>query len=227
MPFSKAATSSVRVSMVPLASSMAFSKSEAAKSSCFLLSSFLSISASQYAFFWSSLDCSLPSKATMSSIMASTLSKPTVLPRRASARKSKRGSWSPPPSCVLALRACNARCLTSLPLALVCNSEGLGNVFLKSSKASSSFRILIVSARANNSSVRVFCTASHSSFFFAQLLSRSAKNFLSSPRDLVVSSKSSFKVSILTPVCPWRPSFASIACVLLLTSFCLAATKEA
>mmetsp|Transcript_36318 Transcript_36318/g.82606 ORF Transcript_36318/g.82606 Transcript_36318/m.82606 type:complete len:224 (+) Transcript_36318:853-1524(+) len=222
MPCSKAATSSVRVAIVPLASSMALFRSEAAKSSSFLESSFLSISDSQYAFFWSSLACSSPSKATMSSIMVRTFSKLTFLPRRASTKKSSLGSLI----CALALRACNARCLTSFPLARVWMNDGLGSVPLKSSRASSSLRILIVSAMATCSSARVVCTTSHSCLFFSQFESRSARNFLSSARDLVVSSKSSFSASIFRPAWPWRPSLASIACVVLPISFFLAATSD-
>mmetsp|Transcript_55655 Transcript_55655/g.165500 ORF Transcript_55655/g.165500 Transcript_55655/m.165500 type:complete len:225 (-) Transcript_55655:242-916(-) len=222
MPFSKAATSSVSVEMVPLASSTALPRSETARSSSFLLSSLLSSSALQYVFFLASLTCSLPSRATMSSIMARTLSKLTFLPRSAKARKSNRGSAERRP---WAARARSACLRTSFPLALVWSSEGLGSVFLKSSRASSSFRILIVSAIARSSSARVFCTTSNSAFFFAQFESRSARNFLSSFRDFVVSSRSSFSATIFTPVCPWRPSLTSMALVLLLTSFSLAATR--
>mmetsp|Transcript_25340 Transcript_25340/g.80542 ORF Transcript_25340/g.80542 Transcript_25340/m.80542 type:complete len:228 (+) Transcript_25340:828-1511(+) len=227
MPFSSAATSSVRVAMAPFASSMALPRSEAARSSSFFLSSFLSSSSSQYAFFWSSPTCSFPSRATMPSIMARTFSKLTFFPRRASARKSRRGSARLLWPRLLAARARSACRLTSLPLALVCSREGLGSVFLKSSRASSSLRILMVSARATSSSARVFCTTSHSALFFSQFLSRSARNCLSSASDLVVSSRSAFRASISRPVCPWRPSLASMACVLLLISFSLAAAREA
>mmetsp|Transcript_105793 Transcript_105793/g.257020 ORF Transcript_105793/g.257020 Transcript_105793/m.257020 type:complete len:212 (+) Transcript_105793:840-1475(+) len=211
MPFSSAATSSVRVAMLPSASSMALPKSETANSSSFFSSSFLSSSDSQYAFFLSSLACSWPSNSTMLSIMVRTLSKLTFFPWSASTKKSRRGSASILRCRLLAMSACNACRRTSLPLALVCRSEGLGSVFLKSSRESSSLRILMVSARATSSSERVFCTTSHSAFFFSQFLSRSAKNFLSSSNDFVVSSKSSFKASISKPVCPLRSSLDSMA----------------
>mmetsp|Transcript_36325 Transcript_36325/g.82623 ORF Transcript_36325/g.82623 Transcript_36325/m.82623 type:complete len:205 (+) Transcript_36325:624-1238(+) len=202
MPFSRAAISSARVAIAPLASSMALPKSDAARSSSFLVSSFLSNSASQYAFFWWSLACSSPSMETMSSIILMTFSKLTFFPRRASTRKSTRGSADLPWARLPAVSACNACCRTSLPLALVCNNEGLGKVFLKSSSASSSFRTLIVPARATSSSARVFLRSSHSAVFVSQLFSRPARNFLSSARAASVSERSSFMVTIATPNSP-------------------------
>mmetsp|Transcript_80044 Transcript_80044/g.203690 ORF Transcript_80044/g.203690 Transcript_80044/m.203690 type:complete len:200 (-) Transcript_80044:371-970(-) len=173
MPAVKAAISSVVVSMKAFVSSMAFSKSEMSRSSSFFLSSAASISFSQYSFLSSSSTCSLPSSVTISSIIVNTLSKLTFLPRRAKEIKSKRLSWLP-------RSAFMAKWRTSLSRWDTCKSEGLGRVFPKRSSASSSFRILMVSASAKVSSARVFFTTSYSASLDAQLLSKSDKNFLSS-----------------------------------------------
>mmetsp|Transcript_9127 Transcript_9127/g.24603 ORF Transcript_9127/g.24603 Transcript_9127/m.24603 type:complete len:200 (-) Transcript_9127:900-1499(-) len=173
MPAARAASSSVVVSMKAFVSSMAFSKSEMSRSSSFFLSSEASISFSQYSFFSSSSTCSLPRSVTISSTISSTLSKLTFLPRRAKEIKSKRLSWLP-------RSAFMAKWRTSLSRWDTCKSEGLGRVFPKISSASSSFRILMVSAIAKVSSARVFFTTSNSSVLVAQFLSKSAKNFLSS-----------------------------------------------
>mmetsp|Transcript_93783 Transcript_93783/g.252795 ORF Transcript_93783/g.252795 Transcript_93783/m.252795 type:complete len:200 (+) Transcript_93783:68-667(+) len=173
MPAARAASSSVVVSMKAFVSSMAFSKSEMSRSSSFFLSSAASISFSQYTFLPSSSTCSLPSSVTISSIIANTLSKLTFLPRRAKEIKSKRLSWLPRSALMAMWR-------TSLSLTVTCKSEELGKVVLKSSSASSSFKILMVSAIARVSSARVFFTTSYSAVLVAQFLSKSARNFLSS-----------------------------------------------
>mmetsp|Transcript_16897 Transcript_16897/g.46663 ORF Transcript_16897/g.46663 Transcript_16897/m.46663 type:complete len:200 (-) Transcript_16897:442-1041(-) len=173
MPAARAASSSVVVSMKAFVSSMAFSKSKVSKSSSFFLSSLASISFWQYTCLSSSSTCSLPSSVTISSIMDSTLSKLTFLPRRAREMKSKRLSWLPRSALMAMWR-------TSLSLRVTCKSEELGKVVLKSSSASSSFKILMVSAIARVSSARVFFTTSYSASLLAQLLSKSARNFLSS-----------------------------------------------
>mmetsp|Transcript_93782 Transcript_93782/g.252791 ORF Transcript_93782/g.252791 Transcript_93782/m.252791 type:complete len:200 (+) Transcript_93782:68-667(+) len=173
MPAARAASSSVVVSMKAFVSSMAFSKSEMSRSSSFFLSSAASISFSQYTFLPSSSTCSLPSSVTISSTIASTLSKLTFLPRKTKEMKSKRLSGLP-------RSAFMARRRTSLPRWATCKSEGLGNAFLKRSSASSSLRILMVSAIASVSSARVFFTTSYSAVLVAQFLSKSARNFLSS-----------------------------------------------
>mmetsp|Transcript_93822 Transcript_93822/g.261194 ORF Transcript_93822/g.261194 Transcript_93822/m.261194 type:complete len:222 (-) Transcript_93822:132-797(-) len=221
MPFSKEAISSVSAATMPLASSVAFSRSEIARSRPFFSSSALSSEASQYAFLSSSSACSFFNSATISSIMATTFSKPAVRLRRARATKSRRASR---------FAACSARSAcrrTSLDVTCVCSREGLGRVFLKSSNASSEFRILMVSARAKSSSALVFWTTSHSAFLALQFLSRSARKDLSSARDFVVSSRSSLRVSISIPTCPARSSFDSIALVLALisASFAVAAAS--
>mmetsp|Transcript_93044 Transcript_93044/g.240881 ORF Transcript_93044/g.240881 Transcript_93044/m.240881 type:complete len:296 (-) Transcript_93044:451-1338(-) len=193
------------------------------KSNSFFLSSASSSLASQKAFLSSSVPCSFPSSATISSIMLSTLSKLTFFPRRAKATRSKRVSWPCPRWA--ARRTLKACCRTSLPRIFICSNDGLGSVFLNKSKASSSFRSLMVSAIANNSSARVFCTTSNSSFFVAQFFSKSARNFLSSSYEAEVSSKSSRKVSISTPTFPRRAVFPSMDLEFAAISFSLAATS--
>mmetsp|Transcript_64485 Transcript_64485/g.199954 ORF Transcript_64485/g.199954 Transcript_64485/m.199954 type:complete len:235 (+) Transcript_64485:901-1605(+) len=189
-------------------------------------SSVLSSLDSQYAFFSSSSVCSFASKASMSSIMPRIFSKLTFCPWRANASRSRRASFV-----ALLLRtapkACKAFLLRCLSVSTVCNREALGKVFLKSSKASSSFSILMVSANATSSSARVFFTASHSFSLVVQLFSRFARKPWSSARDLEVSSKSSFNVAISTPNSAMRWVLSSIAFKLAAISFSFAADNAA
>merc|ERR1719223_1134303 len=86
----------------------------------------------------------------------------------------------------------------------------LGSVFLKRSRASSSFKTLMVSARATNASARIFDLSSHSLVFVAHPFSNSAKNFLSAARAFAVSSTSSFMSTISMPVSPISFNLASM-----------------
>mmetsp|Transcript_32680 Transcript_32680/g.64362 ORF Transcript_32680/g.64362 Transcript_32680/m.64362 type:complete len:259 (-) Transcript_32680:390-1166(-) len=117
-------------------------------------------------------------------------------------RKRVRAAWA----------LCSPVCTKALALAL-------GNVFLNKSRASSSFSTLIVSAMATSSSARVFDRSSHSAFFSAQLLSRPARNFLSSSNAACVSDRSSSICTMATPMLPMDSVFASIACDNASTSF--------
>mmetsp|Transcript_70762 Transcript_70762/g.160747 ORF Transcript_70762/g.160747 Transcript_70762/m.160747 type:complete len:233 (+) Transcript_70762:298-996(+) len=226
MPVSRAEISSAIVSIVSVASSAAFAMSATERSSPFISSSVLSSSFSQYALLSSSSACSLASSASMSLTMVMTLSKLTFRPWRARAMKLRRTSGLELPACPKARRVLSARCLTSAEVILVWRREGLGRVFLKSCKASSSFRIRIVSPSVVSSSARVFCTASHSSFFVLQVPSMSARNFLSAANDAEVSSRSSFRLSTSTLDVPFRTSFDSSALVLAAISCFFAATSE-
>mmetsp|Transcript_13332 Transcript_13332/g.34331 ORF Transcript_13332/g.34331 Transcript_13332/m.34331 type:complete len:293 (-) Transcript_13332:1760-2638(-) len=222
MASSSASIPSVSVAIMPLASSMSFARSEILWSRLLPLSSVLSSSASQYAFLASSSVCSLPRSATMSSIILRTLSKLTFLPLSASAMRS---SWwfLPPAARLAALMAFNACFFTSLEATLVWIKDGLGSVFLNRSNESSSLRILTVSAMASSSSARVFLTKPYSSSLVLQLASRSAINFWS-PRSVIwVSSRSSFSVTISTPVLPRRTVFSSMALELAPISLVFAA----
>mmetsp|Transcript_14841 Transcript_14841/g.39594 ORF Transcript_14841/g.39594 Transcript_14841/m.39594 type:complete len:223 (+) Transcript_14841:790-1458(+) len=220
MPFRRALISSARVAMLSSVSSIAFSRSLSLMSSTFFSSSAVSSSFSQYAFFASSEACSSPSSATMLSIILRTLSKLLAPPRSAREMSATRGSW------LLTLsRAFKAAVCTSLLVTCSCISVGVGRVFLKSSKASSSLRILMVSARARSSSVRVFERSSHSAVFVSQPFSSSAKNFLSASRAFAVSSKSSFMLTISTASSPEAESFDSISVVRASISAVLAALK--
>merc|ERR1719163_1834667 len=102
--------------------------------------------------------------------MVKTLSKLTLRPRSAIEMRLSRAS--PPFSSSL------ARFRTSLLEILTCKSAGVGSVFLKSSRASSSLRILMVSARANCSSARNFWRTAHSSFFRGAILLQIGQEFL-------------------------------------------------
>merc|ERR1719362_2750995 len=113
-------------------------------------------------------------------------------------------------------------------LTLVCIklALALGKVFLNRSKASSSFRTLIVSAKATNSSARVFDRSSHSAVFVAQLFSKFAMNSLSAIKAASVSVMSSFISTISMPSSPMRFNFFSISAVKASTSAFFAAIKS-
>ena len=163
---------------------------------------------------------SLPSRTTISSIMLRTLSKLTFLLCSESEMSSRRLSWV-----FTEWRARSARLLTSFEVTVTCISEVDGRVFLKRSRASSSLRILMVSASASSSSARVFFTSSYSSSFVPQPSFRSARNFVSSARDVFVSSRSSERLTISVPFSPTRAVLSSMALELAAISFSLAATR--
>mmetsp|Transcript_23525 Transcript_23525/g.65138 ORF Transcript_23525/g.65138 Transcript_23525/m.65138 type:complete len:205 (+) Transcript_23525:71-685(+) len=163
----------------------------------------------------------------MESHIVMTFSKPpwlsAVLPVSASTNRS-----SPGRCCRSAIRwalrtASNARARSEATLACTCTKLAApGSVCLKSSRASSSLSTLMVSARVTNSSALVFERSSHSAAFVAQLLSRPAKNFLSSARVASVSARSSFMRTRATPVSPICVVFDSIDEVRAAVSFDLA-----
>mmetsp|Transcript_76666 Transcript_76666/g.119795 ORF Transcript_76666/g.119795 Transcript_76666/m.119795 type:complete len:222 (+) Transcript_76666:827-1492(+) len=216
MPSSRAPISEASVAMVSSRSAIALPRSETVSWSSLRSSSFLSIVFSQYSFFSSSATCSLPSNFTISSIITSTLSKLTFLPFNAKEIRLMRKS--PFPSCNMA----KARDFIDCPDAANCNSEGVGNVFLKSSRLSSSFNNFIVSAIANNSSARTLHRTAHSSSFVLQFFSRSLKKASSSKTDFVVSSRSSFAVTNATPSSPIFVILLSMDFVKALISLVLA-----
>mmetsp|Transcript_98234 Transcript_98234/g.277788 ORF Transcript_98234/g.277788 Transcript_98234/m.277788 type:complete len:254 (-) Transcript_98234:783-1544(-) len=206
------------------ATAMAASESEMARSMLFFVSSEESNSATQYAFLPLSSFCSFFRMPTISSIMLTTFSKPATLPRKASAMKS---SWGRASFDDLRARctAASARARTEAAVTRtwIKMAAALGRVFLKTSRASSSFRILIVSASAASSSLRSLTTASHSDVFVPQFLVRSAMRFLSSSNVASVSESSSFKVAIATASSPARAIFFSTEAPSAATSFFLAA----
>mmetsp|Transcript_7244 Transcript_7244/g.18076 ORF Transcript_7244/g.18076 Transcript_7244/m.18076 type:complete len:227 (+) Transcript_7244:894-1574(+) len=222
MPASRAATSSANVEMEPSISSIAVSEFEMESSKPFLLSSDSSNCWLQYSFFASSSICSRFKLETISSIIAMTFSKPIFLPLSASEMRSKSGREAP---CDAFLTIDKARpCATAL-FVLSCTKLALvpGNVFLKSSSASSSFKTLIVSARATNSSARNFLISSHSCVLVSQLLSSSSWNFSSSPNAALVFSSSLAMPAILTPRSAILAISSSICAVSVASSFFLAA----
>mmetsp|Transcript_56547 Transcript_56547/g.112450 ORF Transcript_56547/g.112450 Transcript_56547/m.112450 type:complete len:218 (-) Transcript_56547:470-1123(-) len=109
---------------------------------------------------------------------------------------------------------------------LVCKNAGVGNVFLNKSRASSSFRILIVSPIANISSARTLHRWFHSSSFVEQLFAISAKNTWFSPSAFLVSSRSSFNSTISRPSSAHRSVFDSIAFVFASSSLFFAAMRR-
>mmetsp|Transcript_11091 Transcript_11091/g.24450 ORF Transcript_11091/g.24450 Transcript_11091/m.24450 type:complete len:252 (-) Transcript_11091:722-1477(-) len=214
--------------MDSVATSIADSLSAARRSRAFLLSSPWSSCRLQYSFLCSSSFCSSFKTLTISSIILITFSKPCCeLPRfpwRATEMRS-----SATLSCLFADRMAVRTTLRARFLALLfwnwikLAEVGLGKVFLNKSKASSSLRTLMVSAKATNSSDRVFERSSHSDVFVSQLVSSSERYFLSAMSAASVSDRSSFIWTIETPSSPIWPVFASISALSALTSFCLAA----
>mmetsp|Transcript_42976 Transcript_42976/g.115838 ORF Transcript_42976/g.115838 Transcript_42976/m.115838 type:complete len:357 (-) Transcript_42976:497-1567(-) len=225
--FSRALISSFVVLMASSASAMAVSRSEAVRSSPLSWSSELSSCFSQYSFLCPSSICSFLRVSTSPSIIFRTLSKPIFFPCRAMTRKSMSArpgryrmtaSWT----------RSRARFLSTKPRVRTCTklAPGLGNVFLKRSRASSLLRISMVSAIACSSSARVVVRSSHSPFFLSQLDSRSARNFWSSISASSVSERSSFICTISTARSPLRFILVSMDLVSAPTSFCLAATRS-
>mmetsp|Transcript_39998 Transcript_39998/g.103532 ORF Transcript_39998/g.103532 Transcript_39998/m.103532 type:complete len:234 (+) Transcript_39998:165-866(+) len=229
MPSPRAAISEVTVAMPSLASSMAVCVSLTVSSRPFFLSPVMSNWAAQFSFLRASSSCSSFSAATRSSISLTTFSKPpwesAFLPVKASAIKSRAGRWElwarPFRSRIME----RARALWEEALKRTCSKleAAPGSVCLKRSSASSSFKTLMVSARATSSSARVFWRSSHSWVFVEQLDSSSAKNFLSSMRAASVSVRSPCISTMATPSSPICAVFASTAFEQAATSFFLAA----
>mmetsp|Transcript_78993 Transcript_78993/g.198508 ORF Transcript_78993/g.198508 Transcript_78993/m.198508 type:complete len:206 (-) Transcript_78993:919-1536(-) len=194
MPFSKAASSSVRVAMASVEDSMAFSASVIVCSRPFLRSSAESSWMPQYSFLSSSSDCSFFKTSNILSIIFTTLSNcpADLLPESASVIKSKlTWSWLTDARLAVAITSrARSRILDAVFSICTKLEPALGNVFLKRSSASSSFRILMVSAMATSSSARVFERSSHSDVLVLQLESSSFKYFWSARRAASVSSRS-------------------------------------
>mmetsp|Transcript_89825 Transcript_89825/g.175807 ORF Transcript_89825/g.175807 Transcript_89825/m.175807 type:complete len:202 (-) Transcript_89825:245-850(-) len=183
----------------------------------FISSSALSNDVSQYCFFSSSSACSLPKSSTISSIIFTILSKFAPLrPFSASINKFIRESPArlrPARSVARARwRSCFARVATCRKDGtLLCESAGLGNVFLNSSSASSSFKSLIVSAIARSSSARSFWWLSQTLRFSSQSPSICWRSFSFASSDFDVSSMSSSSSTISRPFLPRRAVLDSIA----------------
>mmetsp|Transcript_76800 Transcript_76800/g.132864 ORF Transcript_76800/g.132864 Transcript_76800/m.132864 type:complete len:445 (+) Transcript_76800:503-1837(+) len=226
IPACKSLISAAKVEMLSSVSAIFGSRSEMVPFSTFILSSVLSNCAAQYSFFLSSSSCSVFKVATIASIILITFSKPIFLPWRAKAMKSSRGrTW--PNLAMLCWTAASALAFLSV-VVLNCTKEealALGRVFLNKSNASSSFKILIVSATATSSWLRVFWISSHSAAFVAQSDSRLARNFWSAMSAASVSLKSPFIVAISTPSSPTAVVFDSIVLVRAAISFFFAATR--
>lgn len=102
---------------------------------------------------------------------------------------------------------------------------GAGRVFLNNSRASSSFKILMVSEMAASSSVRVLTRSAYSSSFVLQPFSSSASIFLSSSSAASVSDWSPFMVTMDTPSSPTFSVLDSTDDVRASISFFLAAMR--
>mmetsp|Transcript_5129 Transcript_5129/g.11413 ORF Transcript_5129/g.11413 Transcript_5129/m.11413 type:complete len:241 (-) Transcript_5129:297-1019(-) len=188
-------------------------------------SSVVSNSFSQYDTLLSSSLCSLARVSTSSSIKVMTFSK-LIFPFKAKVMKAT-FVLSMPPARVTSWSLARAALRCCLALDVTCTKLGLGSVFLNSSKASSSFRILIVSAMAIISSLRSFEISSHSFSLPSQFFSRSARNFLSSSKASWVSSRS-WPISVIsTANFPLLSVFASMASVWAAISFFFASTNAA
>mmetsp|Transcript_2763 Transcript_2763/g.5942 ORF Transcript_2763/g.5942 Transcript_2763/m.5942 type:complete len:300 (+) Transcript_2763:859-1758(+) len=227
IPVSRAFNSAFSAEMPSPASAIAFAWSEIVCSRPFFLSSCSSNCAPQYSFLWSSLTCSFFRRATRSSIIFNTFSNPACLPWRAMAMRSNSGfrATGACTCCALEINA-NALALMVLASTFSCKSPTLGSVFLKRSRASSSFKTLMVSARVRSSSARVSFRSSHSFVFVAQSFERSARNPWSAAMAAMVSSRSWFSAAICTASSPTRLDFVSTAVVRTATSFFFAAISS-
>mmetsp|Transcript_108465 Transcript_108465/g.280467 ORF Transcript_108465/g.280467 Transcript_108465/m.280467 type:complete len:223 (-) Transcript_108465:248-916(-) len=210
--------SSFKVAIALSASEMALINRLLRLSNALVSPSALSNSFLQYSFLLSSSACCLSNCLTNLSIISASLLKLVFLPRIAKEIKSKRGSL-----CLSAPKTCLACRTTSLLDTCTCSSDVLGRAFLKRSKASSSFKILIVCASAKSSSERVLDRTSHSPFLVAQFLSKSARNAVFLPKPFFVSSKSSTMVTRFVLTSPRRTCFVSLACIRELISASFAA----
>mmetsp|Transcript_95563 Transcript_95563/g.275332 ORF Transcript_95563/g.275332 Transcript_95563/m.275332 type:complete len:280 (+) Transcript_95563:802-1641(+) len=228
MPASRALISSVVVSMPSLASAITVDKSSIDRCSSFCLSSAVSNCLAQYSFLSSSSVCSFFSVPTSSSTSWMTFSKPTLRPRKASEMKSKPRRPAPRGARARAAAKSSLAC-ERIEAAVTCTcmklSPGLGKVFLNKSSASSSLRILTVSANATISWARVFFSSSWIFSFSSQFFSRSAAKALSCSRPSAVSSTSFFISAMRMPTSDDRASFSSIVFDNAATSFFLAAMR--
>mmetsp|Transcript_64503 Transcript_64503/g.200019 ORF Transcript_64503/g.200019 Transcript_64503/m.200019 type:complete len:259 (-) Transcript_64503:786-1562(-) len=228
MPASSVAMSSFSVSMLSFIAAISVSWSAMDCSRCFVLSSTTSNSILQYSFLLSSSSCSFFSSLIMLSHIAMTLVKPpwrkARLPTSPSTRKSKPARCRRPAFFRAARSSARARPRISVALTLSCRklALALGSVFLNNSNASSLLSSWIVSAKATSSSDRVFERCSNSFFLVLQLLSRPARNFLSSSRPSWVSESVSLKRTRSTPSSPICFVFVSMETVMALVSFVLA-----
>mmetsp|Transcript_12389 Transcript_12389/g.24981 ORF Transcript_12389/g.24981 Transcript_12389/m.24981 type:complete len:301 (-) Transcript_12389:394-1296(-) len=228
MPAVKATISSVKIAMDSFAEAIAASKSETLRSNSFFLSSLVSRVFSQYSFFESSSACSCFKVATMPSIMARTFSKPIFLPRRARKMASSFGRLDGNSVFKLAARAARAlaRKLAAPTWTCMKLALALGNVALKSSRASSSLSTLIVSAKATSSSARNLLRSSHSFAFLSQSSFKLDENCLSASSASLVSPKSFFICAMDTPSSPILAVLVSMASDRKAFSFFLAAMSS-
>mmetsp|Transcript_46429 Transcript_46429/g.120533 ORF Transcript_46429/g.120533 Transcript_46429/m.120533 type:complete len:206 (+) Transcript_46429:682-1299(+) len=204
---------------------MEASASEMVFSRDFFLSSAESSSLPQYSSLESSSSCSVFRVETISSIILITWSKPTFFPRRAN---SMNLSIAPPRGRRAFDRSSRARARSSSARTCTCMKLALapGSVFLNSSRASSSLRILMVSASASSSACRTLERSSHSAVFVEQLFSSSARNFLSPARASEVSSRSFAICATETASSPASWIFSSICLVRAFTSWVFAAMSS-
>mmetsp|Transcript_98088 Transcript_98088/g.259057 ORF Transcript_98088/g.259057 Transcript_98088/m.259057 type:complete len:235 (+) Transcript_98088:680-1384(+) len=228
MPASKAAISSVSVLIPSLASAMEASSSAILRSKAFFESSVWSNSSSQYSFLLWSSNCSFLRISTISLHITMTLSKaPWVsafFPLKARAIMSRAGlNFLSAFLCIERImpkasarwdKAVTRSCTKLVPV--------LGNAFLKRSKASSSLRTLMVSAKATSSSARVFWRNSHSCVLVLHDDSSSALSFWFSMRAASVSDKSFFISTMDTPSSPICAVFSSMVFDSAAISFFLA-----
>mmetsp|Transcript_17476 Transcript_17476/g.26410 ORF Transcript_17476/g.26410 Transcript_17476/m.26410 type:complete len:229 (-) Transcript_17476:31-717(-) len=227
MPFASSASSVSRTFMASVDSSIEIWTSSMCLLKSFTLSSTESICFSQYSFFESSSTCSCLSKVTMSSIILRTLEKSTFFPDNASIKKSKAG---------LALeffRELGSFFSTSRtwfrtwePAFRTWMRLGLGRVFLKRSRASSSLRILIVSWMATSSAARVFWRSCHSLSLVEQEDSSSEASFWSAIKAASDSVRSAFMLATSTLSSPMLWIFFSIEAPRVSICFCFAAMSS-
>mmetsp|Transcript_171742 Transcript_171742/g.550470 ORF Transcript_171742/g.550470 Transcript_171742/m.550470 type:complete len:220 (+) Transcript_171742:1-660(+) len=214
--------------MPSLASSMPVSVSLMVRSRPFFLSSPASSWSAQYDFLCSSSNCSCFIMAIISSISLTTLSKPpwerAFLPVRVNAIRSRVGRCACSTRCLKSRIIESARAFWEEALTRSCSKleAVLGSVFLNRSKASSSFKTVMVSAKATSSSARVFWRNSHSCVLVLHDDSSSALSFWFSMRAASVSDKSFFISTMDTPSSPICAVFSSMVFDSAAISFFLA-----
>mmetsp|Transcript_59862 Transcript_59862/g.151623 ORF Transcript_59862/g.151623 Transcript_59862/m.151623 type:complete len:266 (-) Transcript_59862:742-1539(-) len=224
MPAFKFLISSMMVLTASCISALEVSRFLAFRCKSFFLSSATSNSLIQYACLASSSFCSISKVTTNLSMRRRTCSMPTFRPRNAKETKSM---WTPWPRGSFARASCREpRASSRTEAADCCNCKKLaaelGNVFLNKSRASSSLRTLIVSAKATISWARIFLPSSWMALFFSQFFCKSTKKALSSTTDFDESLKSFFIVASCTPMSPTLLSFSSMDLVIAITSFLFA-----
>mmetsp|Transcript_9868 Transcript_9868/g.29162 ORF Transcript_9868/g.29162 Transcript_9868/m.29162 type:complete len:433 (+) Transcript_9868:117-1415(+) len=228
MPAFRTLISSSSWAMAAFRSSTEASRSPAVRERPLTLSSVVSICLLQYSRLPSSSTCSCFSSETMSSIILMTLEKSTFWPLRANATKRASGPSEParPEAADAFCSIWSARRVACRAPALSCTKLGLGSAFLKRSRASSLFRMAMVSRIATSSSPRSFTRSSRSACLPSQSWFRSFRNFWSSISAASLLLRSFFICTTSSCSSPTRAVFFSMEAPSVFTSLSFAASRS-